>query len=112
MVSGGVDRVAYREVLDEEMIKLLELDMNIDDLYITKEKFSIDIDELIERSTLSVEYEDFRDDLGGQLNTELRSLKINNNHNQLQQKFTKTRALGLFLNSIKHESFENKDINI
>lgn len=112
MVSEGVDRVAYRDVLDEEMIKLLELDMNIDDLYITKEKFSIDIDELIERSTLSVEYEDFRDDLGGHLNTEFRVLKINDNHNQLQQKFTKARALGLFLNSIKHESFENKDINI
>ena len=112
MVSGGVDRVAYREVLDEEMIKLLELDMNIDDLYITKERFSIDIDELIERSTLSVEYEDFRDDLVGQLNTELRSLKINNNHNQLQQKFTKTRALGLYLTQMKRDSFEDRYINI
>lgn len=112
MVNEDVDRVAYRDVLDREIVKLLKLDMDIDDLYITKERFSIDIDELIERSTLSVEYEDFRDDLGGQLNTELRSLKINNNHNQLQQKFTKTRALGIYLTQVKRCSFEDRYINI
>lgn len=112
MVSEDIEQVSYREVLDEEIIKLLELDMNIDDLYITKERFSIDIDELIERSTLSVEFRDFRDDLGGQLNTEFRVLKINDNHNQTQQKFTKARALRIYLTQVKRCSFEDRYINI
>ena len=112
MVSEDVYRVAYRDVLDEEIIKLLELDMNIDDLYITKEKFNIDINELLERSSLNVEYEDFRDDLGGQLNTEFRVLKINDNHNQTQQKFTKAQALGIYLSHKRDGILENKDIDI
>lgn len=111
-MTKDVDRVPYRDVLDEEMIKLLELDMNIDDLYITKEKFTIDIDELLKRSSLNVEFEDFREDLGGQLNMKLKKLKINDNHNQLQQKFTKARALGLFLTHMKNNSLKNKNINI
>lgn len=111
-MTKDVEQVSYRDVLDEEIIKLLELDMNIDDLYITKEKFNININELLERSSLNVEYEDFRDDLGGQLNTELRSLKINDNHNQLQQKFTKARALGIYLTQVKRRSFEDRYINI
>ena len=35
------NRIAYKGVLDEKIIKLLELDINIDDLYITKENFNI-----------------------------------------------------------------------
>ena len=35
------NRIAYKDVLDEKIIKLLELDMNINDLYITKENFNI-----------------------------------------------------------------------
>ena len=112
MVSEDVEQVSYRDVLDDEIIKLLELEMRIDDLYITKERFSIDIDELIERSSLNVEYEDFRDDLGGQLNTKFRVLKINDNHNQTQQKFTKARALGIYLTQVKRCSFEDRYINI
>ena len=111
-MTKDVDCVAYRDVLDETIIKLLELDMNIDDLYITKENFTIDIDELLKRSSLKVEFEDFREDLGGQLNTKLKTLKINDNHNQLQQKFTKAQALGLFLTHMKNNSLENKNINI
>ena len=112
MVSEDVEQVSYRDVLDDEIIKLLELEMRIDDLYITKEKFSIDINELLERSSLNVEYGDFRDDLGGQLNTEFRVLKINDNHNQTQQKFTKARALGIYLTQMKRDSFEDRYINI
>lgn len=111
-MTKDVDRVAYRDVLDETIIKLLELDMSIDDLYITKENFTIDIDELLERSSLNIEFEDLKKDLCGQLNTKLKTLKINTNQNQLKQKFTKAQALGLFLKHMKNDSLENKNINI
>ena len=86
--------------------------VKIDDLYITKEKFSIDVDELLERSSLNVEYGDFRDDLGGQLNTELRSLKINDKHNEVQQKFTKARGLAIYLSHKRDGILKDRDINI
>lgn len=103
-------QVAYKDVFDDQMLNLFSEYTNLNDLYITNEKFYIDIDELIERCNLSIEYKELPDEKSGELKSEERVIVVNKNHSQNRQRFTKAHELAHFLH--KHTGTNHRTINL
>lgn len=104
------NQVAYNDVFDEEMLNLFNEYTNLNDLFITNEKFYIDIDELIQRCNLSIEYKELPDEKSGELKTEERVIIVNENHSKNRQRFTKAHELAHFLH--KHTGTNHRTIDL
>ncbi|PTJ37537.1 hypothetical protein BU021_12265, partial [Staphylococcus simulans] len=93
-------RIKYTAVFDDEIRRKLDGYLDEEDMYISKEKFYIDIKKIIDHvEELSVEEKEMDNNISGYLENNI--IYLNSNHHENRKRFTMAHELGHFL--LRHQ---------
>ncbi|HHA6908878.1 TPA: ImmA/IrrE family metallo-endopeptidase [Staphylococcus aureus] len=116
-----IEKVHYEDILESKIVRLFQafIKDKMDQLFITSEHFSIDIDKVLFQLNLKVKYIKMESNTSGYLSG--RTIYINNNLSINNTRFAIARELGRYLYKIKdnndnslknlHEMIYESDVN-